>query len=418
MVRLKGPIDRLSMPAESRPVLNLPKEKVEEVRSWILHKDENIIVLNKPANVAVQGGTGIRESIDDLCTALQFGKPNPPRLVHRLDQGASGILVLARDRPTAQTLTRKFSSQDINKLYWAVCIGAPKRLAGSVRVGLKKQRLAGEDSERVFVVESSSSSNNDEPMDAYRHNEDVKQSHSRYHTIAHTHDVVSLLALRPRTGRTHQLRVHCAQVLGTPIFGDYKYGPGCPESLSDLLNADEQREGALKKTPRSDRVSATDGVRMHLHAREIAFHHPETGKPVHFVAPVPKHMMSTMKHFDYHILADSSPHATLSPEEKELQPYEFNFKEGKLKQKLRLNKLKKSPTWQKEKRRDYAAREKLTAAPKSARARLSNEKKKGTLSLKSFRSKPKTSHNNHSRRPSRTDATRSPSGSKRTTRRG
>lgn len=370
IVRFRGTIDSQigsrSAPGDGqeKSEIRIPQEKVSEVRSWVIHKDENIIVLNKPANLAVQGGSGIKESMDELCAALKYEKSVMPKLVHRLDRGASGILVLARDRPTAQALTKKFEKHDIQKLYWAVCIGVPKRLAGGIKVGLRKEIISGEDSERVVVVDMGEDGNN-----APQNDKSVKPSHSRYHTIAHTHKSVSLLALRPRTGRTHQLRVHCADVLGTPIFGDYKYGPGVPEHLQELLGQD---------TPKN-------GMNLHLHAREIAFNHPSTNKPVHFVAPVPKHFKETMAHFEYHLMTDSSPYSTLSADEKALKPYEFVFKEGQLKQKLRINKLSKTDEFKKKKGREHAVREKLASAPKRERARLQQLKRSGELTLKSFK---------------------------------
>lgn len=375
IVRLRGTIDSYDgmRPSGKDEVestqVNLPKDKIDEVRSWVIHKDDNIIVLNKPANLAVQGGSGIKESIDDLAVALKYEKTIVPKLVHRLDRGASGLLVLARDRPTAQALTKRFEKHDISKLYWAVCIGVPKRLAGSVKVGLRKEIISGEDSERVVVVELPSEG------EAPSQDKSVKPSHSRYHTVAHTHKSMSLLALRPRTGRTHQLRVHCADVLHTPIFGDYKYGKGVPDHLHELLGTDAPKHG----------------VPLHLHAREIAFKHPGTEKFVHFVAPVPKHFKETMNHFDYHLMTGDSPYATLSQEEKQLEPYEYTFKEGKLKQKLRLNKLAKTDEYKKEKRREHAVREKLETASKGNRARLQKLKQSGELTLKSFKPKSKPS---------------------------
>lgn len=374
-MRLRGTIDSFDGVARpnshdplEKPEIKLPKEKIEEVRSWVIHKDEQILVVNKPANLAVQGGTGIKESMDELCAALKYEKSVMPKLVHRLDRGASGLLVLARDRPTAQALTKKFERHDISKLYWAVCIGVPKRLAGSVKVGLRKEIMSGEDSERVVVVDLDEAAQSGS-------DKSVKPSHSRYNTIAHTHKSMSLLALRPRTGRTHQLRVHCADVLKSPIFGDYKYGSGVPDHLQELLGSDAPKHG----------------VPLHLHAREIAFKHPSSDKLVHFTAPLPKHFKDTMAHFDYQLLTDSSPHATLTPEERELKPYEFTFKEGKLKQKLRVNKLSKTDEYKKTKRREHAVKEKLQTASKGSRARLQNLKKSGELTLKSFRTPRKQS---------------------------
>lgn len=376
IVRIKGQLDRHEGKDEhgedGKKRNLLSAEQTALVQSWVLHKDDAIIILNKPSNWAVQGGTGIRQSIDDVLGALSYEKATTPKLVHRLDQGASGLLVLARDRKVAQALTKDFASHNVNKLYWAICGGTPKRLAGTIKVGLRKQRLSGDDSERVYVVEQSDAQGVSHSPFENGNGDDVKPSHSKYHTIAHTRNAISMLALRPRTGRTHQLRVHCAQVLGAPILGDYKYGPGCPVQLRDFL----------------DLPVSGDGLNLHLHSREIAFNHPLTGKPMHFVAPPPDHMQSTMKQLDYQLLLESSPYSTLSAEERQMKPYEFKFTEGTLSQKLRVNKLSKSEDYQKEIRRKHAIREKLAAAPKALRSRLAKQKSEGKLRISSFKQTP------------------------------
>lgn len=429
-MRLRGTIDILNNSkhvrgsnGDEKPVLSLSREKVEEVRSWVIHKDDNIIVVNKPANLAVQKGSKISDSMDGLCAALKYEKEVTPKLVHRLDRGASGLLILARDRPTAQVLTKQFQGQNVQKLYWALCINVPKRLAGTVRVGLRKENSSDEDSERVVVVDTLNSVG-DEEADSSSKDSSIKMSSTRYHTIAHTYKSMSLLALRPKTGRTHQLRVHCSSVLRTPILGDYKYGPGLPEHLQELLADENQKsskndfESDSSKTSTREKPSpiayelekVRSGLNLHLHAREIAFEHPATKKPVHYVAPVPPHFMQTMRHFEYNLMTGDSPYSSLSAEERKLTPVEFTFKEGKLKQKLRLNKLQKTDEWKRERRRDFAMREKLQNAPKRDRPRLNKLKKEGQLTLKSFKPKPKpkytakTKSRNNSRgskRPSR-----------------
>jgi hypothetical protein len=180
------------------------------------------------------------------------------------------------------------------------------------------------------------------------------------------------------------------------MFGDYKYGPGCPETMKDMM-LDEFGTGPAHSSS-SSKKSAKDngivfaersGIDLHLHAREIAFRHPKTREPVHFTAPVPSNFMRTMKHFDYNLMLNDNAHSTLLPEERLMKPYEFNFKEGKLKQKLRLNKLANTTEYQKERRREHALRENAQSAPKRLRARLSQHKSAGKLSFSSFKPKPK-----------------------------
>jgi 23S rRNA pseudouridine955/2504/2580 synthase len=210
------------------------------LRSLILAEDQTLIVLNKPEGLAVQGGTGTRRHIDGMLAALATGGERP-RLVHRLDRDTSGILVVAKTAAAAASLTRAFRQHKVQKLYWALVVGRPALAAGIIDQPLAKQGGAGR--ERV------------EPDEAGR------SARTAYRTVARAGKIASWLAMQPLTGRTHQLRAHCA-VLGTPILGDRKYGdhdlPGAPEGLM-------------------------------LHAREIRLPHPD-GDELAVTAPLSKTM--------------------------------------------------------------------------------------------------------------------------------
>ena len=211
------------------------------LRSLILVEDQALIVLNKPEGLAVQGGTGTRRHIDGMLAALASGGERP-RLVHRLDRDTSGILVVARTAASAAKLTRSFRQHRVDKLYWALVAGRPALAAGMIDQPLAKQAGAGR--ERV------------EP------DEDGRFARTTYQTVARAGKIASWLAMKPLTGRTHQLRAHCA-VLGTPIVGDRKYG-------------DQPR---LSEAP--------DGLM--LHAREIRLPHPDGGE-LAVTAPLSKTM--------------------------------------------------------------------------------------------------------------------------------
>lgn len=273
---------------QSKPKIHLDKEKIDQIRSWVVYKDDDIIVINKPQNLPVQGGTKIYESLVDYLVALQYEKDAPPALVHRLDQGASGILVLARDRKAAQSLQLSWSRHEVKKLYYAIVIGTPTKLSGSIYAKLAKMDFEGK--EKVVVIDE------DEIDDKIS----SKHSVTQYHTLGHISDVISLVALRPKTGRTHQLRVHCANILKTPILGDFKYGEGVPSTFLDILSDKEPG--------------------LHLHAKEIAFKHPKTNKLLHFQVPLPQHFINTMNDFggiEYDNIA--SQYSVLTEEEKQLQ---------------------------------------------------------------------------------------------------
>jgi 23S rRNA pseudouridine955/2504/2580 synthase len=211
------------------------------LRSLILVEDQSLIVLNKPEGLAVQGGTGTRRHIDGMLAALAEGGDRP-RLVHRLDRDTSGILVIARSAGVAAKLTRAFRQHRVDKLYWALVVGRPALAAGMIDQPLAKQGGAGR--ERVAP------------------DEDGRFARTAYQTVARAGRVASWLALKPLTGRTHQLRAHCA-VLGTPIVGDRKYG-----DLSRLVGAP---------------------AGLMLHAREIRLPHPDGGE-LAVTAPISKTM--------------------------------------------------------------------------------------------------------------------------------
>lgn len=169
----------------------------------LLHEDAHLLVFDKPAGLAVQGGSGVAESFESQLSAFAKSNGKRPRLVHRLDRDTSGVIVTARTKPAAALLSEAFAGRDVRKTYLAiVCGGAPEPMQGEIALGLKKSSRRGLD-----VMEIAA---------------DGLASLTRYRTLAASAHA-AVLELEPETGRMHQLRAHLAAI-GRPIAGDGKYG--------------------------------------------------------------------------------------------------------------------------------------------------------------------------------------------------
>lgn len=187
--------------ADPRP---LNPADIAMMQAAVLYKDKHVIVINKPAGLAVQGGTGISKSVDGLLDALRFDALARPKLVHRLDKDTSGVLVLARDAKAATELMQAFSGKTAQKIYWALVKGAPEKSQGKIDLPLAKQEEG--DVEKVAVD-----------------TEEGKRAVTHYRVLDRLSRTLAFVELMPVTGRTHQLRVHMAAI-GHPIIGDGKYG--------------------------------------------------------------------------------------------------------------------------------------------------------------------------------------------------
>lgn len=175
------------------------------VRGLVIAQDRMVLVFDKPSGLAVQGGSGVARSLDGLLAAFADRSGNRPKLVHRLDRETSGVIVAARTRSAAAHLSASFASRAADKTYLAIVCGAPSAAEGVIDIALKKARsAAGHD-----IME---------PSDA----PDAVAARTRWRVLA-ARPEAALLALKPETGRLHQLRTHLAAI-GHPIAGDAKYG--------------------------------------------------------------------------------------------------------------------------------------------------------------------------------------------------
>jgi 23S rRNA pseudouridine955/2504/2580 synthase len=253
------PLDGLLTPAPANgktPARPRPAEDrmAAELRQRVLYRDAEALVIDKPAGLAVQGGTSTDLHLDGLLDALRFDASERPRLVHRLDKDTSGVLVLARNAAAAARLAEAFRRKETRKIYWAAVVGQPRLRHGRIDLALSKQGSGH--GEKVLP------------------DEEGQRAVTYYSLVEHAGKRASWLALMPITGRTHQLRAHCV-ALGTPILGDGKYGG----------------QGAF--------IAGTSLPRqLHLHARSIRLPKPGGG-PIAASAPLPEHMRKTWQFFGF-----------------------------------------------------------------------------------------------------------------------
>ncbi|XP_058007465.1 RNA pseudouridine synthase 4, mitochondrial isoform X2 [Hevea brasiliensis] len=279
--RIVLPITVQALPFESeKQQYSYNEEEINFIRSLELYKDDAIIVVNKPPGMPVQGGIGIKRSLDELAAScLCYDYPESPRLVHRLDRDSSGILVMGRT-PTSTTVLHSIfrektfaASNDasnwdtgdrrriLQRKYWALVIGSPRHQKGLISASLGRVVVDNGKSDRITVVENAQNTSSQHAVTQYRLNAGY-----------------TWLELSPLTGRKHQLRVHCAEVLGTPIIGDYKYGWQAHRKWkhlpwSDLEKSSDEKVACTKIFPFG--IDLESGSifekqpRLHLHCKQM-----------------------------------------------------------------------------------------------------------------------------------------------------
>jgi 23S rRNA pseudouridine955/2504/2580 synthase len=240
------------------------KADSEFVKSIVIYEDDAVVAFNKPPGLAVQGGTKTKRHLDDLAVAIARRGQERPRLVHRLDRDTSGVIVMAKSANAAAKMARAFQRGDAQKLYWALTVGAPSPRSGSVDMPLAKKTAPDTDGiEKVAQA--------DLKRDAR-----ARRAITNFYTVDAAASDFAWLVLKPDTGRTHQLRVHCA-ALGTPILGDPKYGG-------------PQGEGPFER-------------RLHLHAQSLDLPHPDGGV-LSLTAPLPDHIQAAFEFLGFDAKAE------------------------------------------------------------------------------------------------------------------
>jgi 23S rRNA pseudouridine955/2504/2580 synthase len=237
---------------------SLSKADRDLLAAITLYEDDDLMVLNKPAGLAVQGGTKTVQHLDRLLEGLGDDAKTRPRLVHRLDRDTSGVLVVAKRREVAAKLGRAFQTRSVRKIYWALVKGVPRPPQGKIDAALVK--ASGPEGDRVRKARPGE--------------QEVAQSAVTYYAVVdRAAQTAAWLSLKPVTGRQHQLRAHMA-ILGHPILGDEKY--------------QGERE-----------MPAGIDTKLHLHARRISFPHPSGEGVVDVTAPLSEHMARAFAAFGF-----------------------------------------------------------------------------------------------------------------------
>jgi 23S rRNA pseudouridine955/2504/2580 synthase len=224
----------------------------DELQKIVLFEDADVMVLNKPAGLAVQGGSGLSRHIDGMLETMRDAKGQRPRLVHRLDRETAGCLLVAKTRFAATALTGAFRHRSARKIYWALVAGVPKPKQGRISTYLAKEENEEESIMRV----------------AAHGDEGASHAVTYYAVVETSAQKLAWVSLKPVTGRTHQLRAHMAHV-GHAILGDPKY----------FNKENWQLPGGLQN-------------RLHLLARRIMIPHPRGGL-IDVTAPLPPHMLQS-----------------------------------------------------------------------------------------------------------------------------
>lgn len=242
-------IPPLPEPSQQKNPPSISQADREFMHSLVIFEDDDVIALNKPAGLAVQGGTNTKRHIDGLLFAFGEGTKKP-RLVHRLDRDTSGVLLVAKTSASAKWIGRAFQSRKTEKIYWGISNGVPRPSAGEIKGYVAK----GEDPQGR------------ELMCAVRHGTPgAKHAITLYQNVSEAGKRAAWIVMKPLSGRKHQLRLHM-QLLGTPLVGDTKY-------LTDRVPP-----GGLDDT-------------LYLHARSIRLPKPN-GAAIMVEAPLPAHFKS------------------------------------------------------------------------------------------------------------------------------
>lgn len=251
---------------KKKPVLS--DQDVDFIRSLVVYDDGDIVAINKPEGLASQGGGKIRQHVDGLLEALVDKKGLRPRLVHRLDQDTSGLMLTARKPDTIRELGKSFKHRSVKKIYWALTVPAPEQDEGTIKAPIGKVHGPRKDKMMIGGI-------------------DEKFAMTDFIVLESALGKAAFVTFWPRTGRTHQIRVHAAEILGTPVIGDRKY-----EGEDDIIQT-------MGLAPR-----------LHLHAWRIILPYPgKSGQLLDLSAPLPEDLKASWKTLGFDPNINTDPFA-------------------------------------------------------------------------------------------------------------
>jgi 23S rRNA pseudouridine1911/1915/1917 synthase len=240
------------------PAVPLP----EDIPLAVVHEDRHLLVVDKPPGLAVHPGAGrgsgtlVNALLHRVRDLSGIGGVIRPGIVHRLDRGTSGLLVVAKDDATHLALSRQFAGRSVEKEYLAVVLGVPRTAEGTIDAPIGRDPV-------------------------HRNRMSVRAPRGRparsTYRVVEAFDGAALLRVRIATGRTHQIRVHLAAI-GHPVAGDETYGG-------------RRRTGARRS---EDRAALEGLARPALHAARLAFTHPATGERLAFESPLPEDLQALL----------------------------------------------------------------------------------------------------------------------------
>jgi 23S rRNA pseudouridine955/2504/2580 synthase len=283
-------LETVKAPAVKRPVAS--QADARAIKDMILLDDRDLMVLNKPFGLAVQGGSGTKHHLDGMLQSLANERGDRPVLVHRLDRDTSGVILIAKTRKMAADLGEIFRSRSATKIYWALVEGVPRPAQGRISLYLAKGEAMGDNRpprEASKGRHGMEERRDIEKMRVAKHgDDDAQHSLTYYATVDKLAPRLAWLSMKPLTGRTHQLRAH-AEAIGCPIVGDPKYGHG-------------EEDSHRRKDPNRNLPTGVEN-KLHLLARRLILPHPKGGV-LDVTAPLPPHMKKAWEMFGFDATQD------------------------------------------------------------------------------------------------------------------